>query len=141
MRIRATFSVGVHQVTASRFHTFARTIIDRSYETLMSHPSIALLEVYLILAHYHATVKLGDSGEQIWALSHKMIELAMTLGLHRDPGDRGLPEHEVAKRRWVWWNILSFERYVPTFHFLQFDEFFLTEFTRSTHRPRMIILF
>jgi hypothetical protein len=77
----------------------------------MSHPSIALLEVYLILAHYHATVKLGDSGEQMWALSHKMIELAMTLGLHRDPAERGLPEHEVAKRRWVWWNILSFERY------------------------------
>jgi len=77
----------------------------------MSRPSIALLEVYLILAHYHATVKLGDSGEQIWALSHKMTELAVTLGLHRDPGDRGLPEHEVAKRRWVWWNILSFERY------------------------------
>jgi len=93
----------------------------------MSHPSIALLEVYLILAHYHATVKLGDSGEQIWALTHKMIELAMTLGLHRDPGDRGLPDHEVAKRRWVWWNILSFERCVPTFHFLQFDGFFSGE--------------
>lgn len=78
----------------------------------MSHPSIALLEVYLVLGHYHTTVKLGDSGERMWALSHKMIELAMTLGLHRDPDERGLPEHEVAKRRWVWWNILSFERYV-----------------------------
>lgn len=76
----------------------------------MAHPSLALLEVYLILAHYHATVKLGDSGEQMWALSHKMINIATHMGLHRDPGGSGFSEREVSKRRWLWWNILSYER-------------------------------
>lgn len=78
----------------------------------MTQPNIALLEVHLILAQYQSTVKAGDSGEQMWSLSHKMVSLATSMGLHRDYGGRGLPEPEVAKRRWVWWNVISFERYV-----------------------------
>lgn len=78
----------------------------------MSRPTLAFLELQLLLAHYHEVVKLGDSGEQMWVLGHKLVELAIAMGLHRDPGDRDLPEADVAKRRWVWWNILGVERYV-----------------------------
>ncbi|KAF8314776.1 hypothetical protein DL93DRAFT_2079956 [Clavulina sp. PMI_390] len=98
---------------AKRYYTLAQTIIDRSYDNLMTHPSIPLIEIHLLMGHYQATVKTGESGEIMWSLAHKMIILAMSMGLHREFGtDRGLPEREVVRRRWVWWNVLSFERWM-----------------------------
>lgn len=86
------------------------TIVDRNHDIFMSHPTLELLELHLLLGHYHSTIKAADSGEQMWLLNHKMMGMATVLGLHRDPEQWDIPEDERAKRRWIWWNVLTFER-------------------------------
>ncbi len=98
------------KITGDRFHALSLEILERRNIDWIRQPTLEFLELHLLMAHYYNSAKRADSGEDIWNLSGKMMGIATALGLHRDPERWGMPPEVAARRRWAWWNVLSFER-------------------------------
>lgn len=99
------------QVIGDHFHNLCITVLEQSSSAFISSPSVELLEVLLLVGHYTLCAKKPDSGEKLWALRGRLLSLCMSMGLHRDPSAWNMPEQEITRRRWAFWNILTFERY------------------------------
>lgn len=83
-------------------------VLKRSSACLLGQPSVPLLEILLLTGHHLLCAKRSDSGEEISALRGQMVGLATSIGLHREPGTGSV--HERVRRRWVWWNIVAYDR-------------------------------
>lgn len=97
--------------TGDRFHKLCMTMIERMHESITQHPTLEHVELHLLVGHYLSSSKLGDSAEELWSLTNRLNGLTTALGLHRDPERWNLPSDVILRRRWAWWNTLSFERY------------------------------
>ncbi|KAF8335077.1 uncharacterized protein EI90DRAFT_3049404 [Cantharellus anzutake] len=97
-------------VTGDRFLALSTEVLERRNSDWIHQPTLELLELHLLMAHYYSGAKRGDSGEDIYSLASKMIGIATALGLHRDPEHWCIPPEVASRRRWAWWNVLSFER-------------------------------
>lgn len=91
--------------------------MDKCHDICMREPTLEYLELNLLVGHYYTSAKLSDSAEQIWELCHRMMGVATALGLHRDPERWDLPLEEIIRRRWAWWNVLTYERCAQTFSY------------------------
>lgn len=106
------------KITGDRFHTLSLEVLERRNDEWMCQPTLEFLELHLLMAHYYNSAKRADAGEDMWNLSGKMIGIATALGLHRDPEHWGMSPEVAARRRWAWWNVLSFERWVRPYFFV-----------------------
>ncbi|KAG9034065.1 hypothetical protein FRB95_013834 [Tulasnella sp. JGI-2019a] len=71
--------------------------------------SMTLVEYLLLKVHYLNIRK--EDCEQIWEVRGMLVSLGTAMGLHRDPGKWKMPDGEVERRRWAWWNILQTDRW------------------------------
>jgi hypothetical protein len=71
--------------------------------------SLEHLEFTVVRAHY--LVQAAHDGEVTWALRGELISTAMSMGLHRDPSQWAMLPEIAERRRWLWWHVLSFERW------------------------------
>jgi hypothetical protein len=92
------------------------TVVDRCQERFTREPSLDVLELYLLIGHYYFSAKATDTGELVWELCNRMVGLATALGLHRDPDKWNMSTEEVVRRRWAWWNVLTYERQIAYHH-------------------------
>ncbi|KAI0041997.1 hypothetical protein FA95DRAFT_627873 [Auriscalpium vulgare] len=81
----------------------ARDTLDSSSYTL------DLVELLLVRSHYLSLTRIDS--EEIWYVKGELVNIAMALGLHREPGTWGIPEALSDRRRWAWWHILFLERW------------------------------
>ena len=47
---------------------------------------------------------------QVFCLIGIAVRMAQRMGLHRDPGESGLPPFEIEQRRRIWWTIVGYDR-------------------------------
>lgn len=71
--------------------------------------TLELVELHLIRTHYLMISKVDS--EETWHVKGELVNIAMAMGLHRDPG-KEMPFEVAERRRWAWWNIICIERYV-----------------------------
>lgn len=71
-------------------------------------PTMELVELHLSRAVYLSISKIDC--EEIWTIRGEVMSIALSLGLHRDPGKWRLSQEQIERRRWAWWNVLQLER-------------------------------
>lgn len=72
-------------------------------------PTMELVELHLLRACYLSISKVDC--EEIWTIRGEVMSIALSLGLHRDPGKWRLSQEQIERRRWAWWNVLQLERW------------------------------
>ncbi|QRW15991.1 Fungal specific transcription factor domain [Rhizoctonia solani] len=68
-----------------------------------------LVELHLLRAGYLSISKVDC--EEIWTIKGEVMSIALSLGLHRDPGKWKLSKEQIERRRWAWWNVLQLDRW------------------------------
>jgi len=91
----------------TRFYNIMRLALQRKQAESRAY-TLELVELLLVRSHYLILSK-ADS-EETWHVKGEMVNIAIAMGLHRDPGNE--MSLEVAeRRRWAWWQLLVIERY------------------------------
>jgi hypothetical protein len=88
------------------FYDLAMLVYSR-YE--VKKYSLEHLEFLMVKAH--CLLHTSRDGEEIWALRGQVVAIAMAMGLHRDPSQWSMPPVIAERRRWLWWNVLCFDRW------------------------------
>ncbi|KAL5636973.1 hypothetical protein ACGC1H_000823 [Rhizoctonia solani] len=83
--------------------------LDRHRATGPKVPTMELVELHLLRASYLSISKVDC--EEIWTIKGEVMSIALSLGLHRDPGKWKLSKEQMERRRWAWWNVLQLERW------------------------------
>jgi hypothetical protein len=97
-----TEEIGKHFYSVMRLALQRKQTESRTY-------TLELVEMHLIWAHYLMILK--SDNEETWHVKGELVNTATAMGLHRDPG-KEIPFEVAERRRWAWWNVLIFERYV-----------------------------
>ncbi|KAJ1308597.1 hypothetical protein OPQ81_004295 [Rhizoctonia solani] len=83
--------------------------LERHRATGPKVPTMELVELHLLRAGYLSISKVDC--EEIWTIKGEVMSIALSLGLHRDPGKWKLSKEQIERRRWAWWNVLQLERW------------------------------
>ncbi|KAH7343852.1 hypothetical protein B0J17DRAFT_193228 [Rhizoctonia solani] len=83
--------------------------LDRHRATGPKVPTMELVELHLLRASYLSISKVDC--EEIWTIKGEVMSIALSLGLHRDPGKWKLSKEQIERRRWAWWNVVQLERW------------------------------
>ncbi|KAF8760303.1 Nop protein [Rhizoctonia solani] len=83
--------------------------LDRHRATGPKVPTMELVELHLLRAGYLSISKVDC--EEIWTIKGEVMSIALSLGLHRDPGKWKLSKEQIERRRWAWWNVLQLDRW------------------------------
>ncbi|KAI0032018.1 hypothetical protein K488DRAFT_70982 [Vararia minispora EC-137] len=85
------------------------TAVMADSDRRLVHPSFYDVElVECLLVRYHYAQMSGVDHEGLWAIICTATKVAMSLGLHEDPGE-SMDIATAERRRWAWWNVIGRE--------------------------------
>ncbi|QRV87593.1 Fungal specific transcription factor domain [Ceratobasidium sp. AG-Ba] len=102
-QLRANSSLG------DDYYENSTIALERQRTSGSKVPTMELVELHLLRANYLSISKIDC--EEIWTIRGEVMSIALSLGLHRDPGKWRLSREQIERRRWAWWNVLQLERW------------------------------
>ncbi|KAG8693062.1 hypothetical protein FRC08_009345, partial [Ceratobasidium sp. 394] len=99
---------GAHSLS-DEYYENSTIALERQRANGPKVPTMELVELHLLRAGYLSISKVDC--EEIWTIRGEVMSIALSLGLHRDPGKWRLNHEQIERRRWAWWNVLQLERW------------------------------
>ncbi|KAL6353025.1 hypothetical protein LRP88_13510 [Fusarium phalaenopsidis] len=89
----------------ARYHSGTQQALAKAGFMRVNDP--ILLQAYIL---YLFAVRWFVDPRQVFCLIGLAVRIAQRMGLHRDPGQFGLPPFEVEQRRRLWWTLVGYDR-------------------------------
>ncbi|KAJ4149810.1 hypothetical protein NW754_001243 [Fusarium falciforme] len=89
----------------ARYHSGTQQALTKAGFMRVNDP--ILLQAYIL---YLFAVRWFVDPRQVFCLIGLAVRIAQRMGLHRDPGQFGLPPFEVEQRRRLWWTLVGYDR-------------------------------
>jgi hypothetical protein len=86
-------------------------VVLARYEVGCGNTCYTLEFVEALYLRTHYLLYSRQNGEEVWAAKSRMMSVAIAMGLHRDPSQWRMPAEIADRRRWLWWTLLSIERW------------------------------
>ncbi|UPK96557.1 hypothetical protein LCI18_007492 [Fusarium solani-melongenae] len=89
----------------ARYHSGTQQALTKAGFMRVNDP--ILLQAYIL---YLFAVRWFVDPRQVFCLIGLAVRIAQRMGLHRDPGQFGLPPFEIEQRRRLWWTLVGYDR-------------------------------
>jgi hypothetical protein len=81
------------------------------YQAANTAYSLELLELSLLMQSY-MNISGHFRGEESWAVKGLCVNMALAMGLHREPSLWKMPADIAERRRVAWWHVVNADRYI-----------------------------
>ncbi|KFA63977.1 hypothetical protein S40285_05724 [Stachybotrys chlorohalonatus IBT 40285] len=98
------FNATKAELLARFFPAIQQALVNASFMRVNDPICLQALYLYLMAVRWYVDPR------QVFCLIGIAIRIAQRMGLHRDPGNFGLPPFEVEQRRRLWWSLVGYDR-------------------------------